>query len=246
MTTRSRSERQEGRALFAERARIERLERIRQVVFGSLDGLLVPLGVISGVAAGTGSSKAVIVAGLSEAFAGALSMGAGEFISGRSEAQVQRAEVRKEEGEIRDAPRYELREMAQLLEHEGVAAPDAQLIATTLARYPGAYEKTMVENELAIPAEPETTKIPEALTMAASYIIASIFPLIAYFFLPVAQAFPVSLGLTLVALIVIGVIRGKLAQLNLVRSVAEIVVVGGISAGGGYLLGTLVPQWLGY
>jgi VIT1/CCC1 family predicted Fe2+/Mn2+ transporter len=240
------SEQQEGQALFAERQRIERLERIRQLVFGSLDGLLVPLGVVSGVAAGTGSSRAVIVAGIAEAFAGALSMGAGEFISGRSEAQVQRAEVRHEEAEIHDAPAYELREMAQLFEHEGVAAADARLIATTLARYPHAYQKTMVEKELGIPLDPETTRVPEALTMGASYIIASLFPLIAYFFLPVERAFPVSLGLTLVALIVIGVIKGKLAQLNLLRSVGEIVVVGAVSAGGGYLLGTVVPQWLGY
>src|SRR5712692_9011733 len=109
---------QEGRALFAERDRIQRLERIRQLVFGSLDGLLVPLGVISGVAAGTGSARAVIVAGVAESFAGALSMGAGEFISGRSEAQVQRAEVGKEEAEIAEEPEYELQEMARLLEYE--------------------------------------------------------------------------------------------------------------------------------
>src|SRR5438309_687209 len=65
--------------LFAERERITRVGRIRQLVFGSMDGLLVPLGVVSGVAAGSGTTKAVIVAGLAEAFAGALSMGAGEF-----------------------------------------------------------------------------------------------------------------------------------------------------------------------
>jgi vacuolar iron transporter family protein len=241
-----RADQQEGPALFAERERIQRLERIRQLVFGSLDGLLVPLGVISGVAAGTGSSRAVVVAGLAEAFAGALSMGAGEFISGRSEAQVQRAEVRHEETEIHQAPAYELQEMARLLEHEGVAAADARLIATTLARYPQAYEKTMVEKELGIPFDPETANVPEALTMGASYIVASIFPLIAYFFLPIGQAFPVSLALTLVALIVIGVIKGKLVQLNLVRSVGEIVIIGSVSAGGGYLLGAVIPHWLGY
>ena len=68
---------------------------------------------------------------------------------------------------MRDAPTYELREMAQLLEHEGITGPDAQLIATTLARYPHAYEKTMVEKELAIPLDPETTKhIAEALDAA--------------------------------------------------------------------------------
>ena len=85
-----------GASVLNERVRIERLSRIRQLIFGSLDGLLVPLGVISGVAGGTGNVKAVIVAGLAEAFAGALSMGAGEFISARSEAQVHQTEVAKE------------------------------------------------------------------------------------------------------------------------------------------------------
>src|SRR5437764_4066462 len=122
---------QEEQALFAERDRIAGLERIRQLVFGSMDGLLVPLGVVSGVAAGTGSTRAVIVAGIAEAFAGALSMGAGEFIAGRSEAQVQLAEVKKELAEIRDSPRFELAEMAQLFQHEQVSPDDAQLLART-------------------------------------------------------------------------------------------------------------------
>src|SRR4029077_336253 len=93
--------------LFEEKDRIEGLNRIRQLVFGSLDGLLVPLGVVSAVAGGTGSSTAVIVAGVAEAFAGALSMGAGEFIAGRSEAQVQRSEIEKERQEIERDPEFE-------------------------------------------------------------------------------------------------------------------------------------------
>jgi VIT1/CCC1 family predicted Fe2+/Mn2+ transporter len=74
-----------------EKERVSKLGRIRQFIFGTLDGLLVPVGVVSAVAGGTGSTKAVIIAGIAESFAGALSMGAGEFIAGRSEAQVQKA-----------------------------------------------------------------------------------------------------------------------------------------------------------
>lgn len=232
--------------LFAEKARIDRLERIRQLVFGSLDGLLVPLGVVSGVAGGTGDTKAVIVAGVAEAFAGALSMGAGEFISGRSEAQVQQTEINKELAEMREQPEFELEEMARLLEHEGVDASDAAHIAQVLSRYPEAYSKTMVEKELGLQPDVSTVKVPEALTMGISYIVGSIFPLIAYFFLPVPAALPVSLVLTVVALIVVGVIRGRLASINLVVSILEIVVVGALSALGGYLLGTLIPRIFGY
>lgn len=232
--------------VLAERDRIARLSRIRQLVFGSLDGLLVPLGVISGVAGGTGSPRAVIVAGVAEAFAGALSMGAGEFISARSEAQVHQTEVTKELQAIQQYPTAELAEIAQFLEQDGVSPQDARQIATLLERYPQAFKKTMVEKELGLPLEVSTVKIPEALTIGASYIVGSIFPLIAYFFLPVPIALPVSFALTLLALVMVGIVKGRLTNLNLVHSVLEIVVVGAASALGGYLLGTIIPYLFGY
>ena len=235
-----------GSDLFAEKSRIERLGRIRQFVFGSLDGLLVPLGVISGVAGGTGDSRAVIVAGLAEAFAGALSMGAGEFIAGRSEAQVHQTEVAKEILEMRRAPAFERRELALLFQHDGVSPDDATLLADTLAKHPHAYAKTMVEMELGIPLEPRTMKTAEALTIGTSYVIGSVFPLVAYFFLPVRSALPFSILLTFVALLIVGAIKSKLASLNLFRSTLEILGVGIASAGGGYLLGSVVPHLFGF
>jgi vacuolar iron transporter family protein len=237
---------EEAEQIFAERARIERLGRIRQLVFGSLDGLLVPLGVVSGVAGGTGNARAVIVAGVAEAFAGALSMGAGEFISGRAEAQVQQTEVRKELEEIHDQPDFEFQEMVLLLQHEGMSAEDARQVTEVLARYPTAYQKTMVEKELGIQFDTSTVRIPEALTMSGSYIVGSFFPLVAYFFLPVRAALPISIVLTLVALVIVGVIKGNLANLKMLVSVLEVVVVGGLSALGGYVLGVLVPHLFGF
>lgn len=232
--------------LYGEKARIARLSRIRQLVFGALDGLLVPVGVVSAVAGGTGSTNAVIIAGLAEAFAGALSMGAGEFISGRSEAQVQKTEVEKELREIRENPAFELGEMAQLFRHEGVSAEDATTMANLLVKYPNAYHKTMVEKELGLQVDPDTVRIPEALTMGVSYIIGSVFPLVAYFFLPIPVALPVSLVLTVLALVIVGVIKGRLANINLVRSALEVVVVGAASALGGYLLGNVIPHLFGF
>ncbi len=237
---------EEREQIFAEKDRIERLGRIRQLVFGSLDGLLVPLGVVSGVAGGTGNARAVIVAGVAEAFAGALSMGAGEFISGRAEAQVQQTEVRKELEEMRDEPDYEFQEMILLLQHEGIGAEDARQITEVLARYPRSYHKTMVEKELGLQMDPSTVKIPEALTMGGSYIVGSFFPLIAYFIFPVRTALPISIVLTLIALVAVGIIKGELAHLKLLGSVLEVVVVGGLSALGGYVLGTIIPHLFGY
>lgn len=232
--------------VLKEKERIAKLGRIRQFVFGSLDGLLVPLGVVSGVAGGTGNIKAVIVAGLAEAFAGAISMGAGEFLSGRAEAQVQQAEVKKELESIRRNPEFELKEMAEILEAEGVKKEDAASIAKMLHDNPKAFAQTMVQKELGLEVEQETVKIADGLTMALSYLIASIVPLIAYFFLPIETAFIVSIILTIIVLGIIGFIRGKLAKISLLKSALEVVAVGAVSGLGGYFLGVWLPKLFGY
>lgn len=229
-----------------EKERVIKLGRIRQIVFGSLDGLLVPLGVISGVAGGTADTKAVIIAGLAEAFAGALSMGAGEFISGKSEALVQKAEVTAEIEQMRLNPQKEIEEFVVILESEGVKHEDAVVIAHRLSQNPSSYTKTMVEKELGLELNPETVKVTEGITIALSYIVASIVPLIAYFFLPVGTAFLVSLGLSFLFLIGLGIVRGKLAKTSLLGSAFEIILVGTVSGLGGYLLGTWLPKLLGY
>jgi VIT1/CCC1 family predicted Fe2+/Mn2+ transporter len=232
--------------VLGEKARVARLSRIRQFVFGSLDGLLVPLGVVSGVAGGTNNVKAVIVAGLAEAFAGALSMGAGEFLSGRAEAQVHKAEVEAELEQLHLHPEVEFQEMIVILESEGVRPEDALVIAQRLHKNPASYAKTMIEKELGLDLEPNTVRVTEGLTMGVSYMAASIVPLIAYFFLPLQLAFVASLVLTFLCLMVLGVIRGKLARINLVKSALEVVVVGTVSGFGGYLLGIWLPKLFGY
>jgi VIT1/CCC1 family predicted Fe2+/Mn2+ transporter len=160
---------------------------------------------------------------------------------------VHQTEVRKELDEMEQAPEFEKRELVAIYENDGVAHDDAQLIVETMSKYPRAYQISMVGKELGIATlELETVRIPEALTIGLSYLVGSIFPLIAYFFFPVPIALPFSLVLTFLALVIVGVIKGKLASMNLVVSIVEIVVVGSVSAGGGYVLGNWVPHLFGY
>jgi VIT1/CCC1 family predicted Fe2+/Mn2+ transporter len=231
--------------LFAEKERIAARSRIRQFMFGSLDGLLVPLGVVSGVAGGTANSKIVVIAGAAEAFAGALSMGAGEYLSGKSEAQVQQAAIRDEEEEIAAIPDIERLEIELLFEHEGLSHDDAGLIADKVTSSHRSWVNTMVEKELGLSTEPEGNAVKDSLAMGASYLLASLVPLGPYLFLAVRPAFVVSVVLTIVALFVIGLVKGRLADMSLWRSALEVVVIGAASAAGGYLLGSLIPHLIG-
>ena len=232
--------------IFGERNRVAKRGRIRQFVFGSMDGLLVPLGVVSGVAGGTGSTRAVVVAGIAEAFAGALSMGAGEFLSGRAEAQVQQAEIREEQLSIRENPQFELEEMAVLLEHEGITKADARIIAEKLQTSSSAFSTTMIQKELGLDPEPKTVRFAEGATIGVSYLAGSLVPLAPYLLLKIPTALPTSIGVTFLVLAGIGVVRGTLARIGLLRSALEVLAVGALTGGGGYLLGTFLPRVFGY
>src|SRR5256712_3212638 len=68
-------------------------ERIRGIFLGLNDGLVEILGAVSGFFAAFGNSLAVLVAGLTVAVAGALSMAVGAWIAVSSESEIRTTEV---------------------------------------------------------------------------------------------------------------------------------------------------------
>lgn len=70
-------------------------ERIRGIFLGFNDGLVEILGAVSGFYAAFGSSRAVLVAGLTVTIAGAVSMGAGAYAASNSESEVRSLDERK-------------------------------------------------------------------------------------------------------------------------------------------------------
>ena len=73
---------------LAARGRARLSGTFRAAVFGANDGLVSNLALILGIGASGASARAVLVAGLAGLLAGALSMGAGEYISVRSQREL--------------------------------------------------------------------------------------------------------------------------------------------------------------
>src|SRR5260370_39246233 len=74
------------------RARVARRSRVREMIFGTQDGLLTTLGLVTGVGGATADRYSVLVAGTARAIAGMIAMGAGAFVSSRSQMEVHEAE----------------------------------------------------------------------------------------------------------------------------------------------------------
>ncbi|MBI3802580.1 MAG: VIT1/CCC1 transporter family protein [Nitrospirae bacterium] len=75
--------------------RIINPDRIRNIFFGLNDGMVEILGAVSGFFASFGQNSLVVVAGLTTAVAGALSMAGGAYVAVSSENEVRRTQEEK-------------------------------------------------------------------------------------------------------------------------------------------------------
>jgi len=77
------------------RERLINPDRVRNIFLGVNDGLVEILGAVSGFFASFGQNSLVLLAGLTTAVAGAISMGAGAFVAMSSESEVRRTQDEK-------------------------------------------------------------------------------------------------------------------------------------------------------
>lgn len=230
---------------FKEKDRISKISQIREVVFGAQDGLLVPLGVISSVAGAFSNNHIVIIAGISEALAGSFSMATGAYLASQAEHQVHKSAIKKEQEEIETYPEDEKKEMCMLFEREGMSTSNAKSTTNLLWQHKKSFVYTMVQKELGLEPEPCGGLIRDALIVGISYLLAAAIPLFPYFFLNGINAIVCSILATFVALFLIGMMKGKVATLPLIRSGMEVLLIGAGAGIGGYFLGTILPHILG-
>jgi VIT1/CCC1 family predicted Fe2+/Mn2+ transporter len=230
---------------LGEAARIARLSRIREFVLGAQDGLLVPLGVVTGMAAAHPARSLIVVAGLAEAVAGAISMGGGSYLASEAEEQLYATEIAAEGKEIEEFPARETAELALILEREGLLREQAELVAHGLASNPNVFLRTKVEKELGLSPDAGGAARGDAVVVGGTYLAAAVVPLWPYFLFSLHVALGVSLACTLLALFAVGVAKGRITRLSLVRSGVQVAIVGSISAGIGYLIGHVVTNLSG-
>jgi VIT1/CCC1 family predicted Fe2+/Mn2+ transporter len=228
-----------------EAVRIGRLSRIREFVLGAQDGLLVPLGVVTGMAAAHPARSLIIVAGLAEAVAGAISMGGGSFLASQAEEQLYAFEIAAEGREIDEFPEREAAELAVVLEREGLTPDRAVTVARGLASNPNVFLRTKVEKELGLSPDAGGAALGDAIVVGATYLGAAIVPLWPYFFFSLNRALVASLACTLLALFAVGAAKGRITRLSLLRSGLQVMIVGSVSAGVGFAIGHLVTAIAG-
>ena len=225
-----------------ERFRVANLGRLREVVFGAQDGILSTVALVTAVAVGVEGNTTVLVAGLAAALAGMISMATGAYLGSRAEQDVRLAEIAREAQELEENPAEELAELVVIFQREGKTYQEARLLADEISQDKELWLKTLIEKELGISSEETANPVKDALVMGISFIFAALVPIIPYLFLTGGRAIGISVAGALVGLFVLGMGKGRLVQKSPILQGLEILVIGAVSAGLGFVLGDIIPR----
>ncbi|MDM8167778.1 VIT1/CCC1 transporter family protein [Roseovarius sp.] len=222
-------------------------EHLKQLVYGGNDGIVTTFAIVAGFAGAAADGVAqvgglaVLVFGLANLFADAVSMGLGEYLSLRSQHDLYRARRQSELEEIANDPDHERMELFEILRQRGIPAGEADTAAGILSRHPDIMADMMMTYEFGMSHPEEDNPLISGLSTFLSFVVFGSIPLTPYFLLPPDdRTFLLSVIATALALVSLGLLRWNATGERLFRSVGETVLVGAICALVAFGVGWLV------
>jgi VIT1/CCC1 family predicted Fe2+/Mn2+ transporter len=215
---------------------------VRDIVIGMSDGQTVPFALAAGLsgAVAENATGIVITAGLAEIAAGSIAMGLGGYLAARTDAEHYANERAVEEWETVEMPQREEEEVADVFRSYGLAEDTVATVVRAISSQQKRWVDFMMKFELGL-EEPDPKRAGRsALTIAGSYVAGGLIPLAPYFVFPTVHAGLIaSVGVTLVALLTFGYVKGRFTVKKPLRSALQTVVVGGLAATAAFLLAKL-------
>lgn len=231
-----------------QRRQLERQRSVREVVFGVQDGILTTLGIATGVGAAEGKNWLVLLSGLLALLAGALSMGVGEYLGGKSEREVVQTAIEMERNEMAANPKDEFAEQVAYYKLKGFSSDEAHTMVTRLAQNPEIYLYEMMRDEFGIdPRIAENVSLRPAVQMALSFAAGALLPLLPYFFsMPAWWTLGISLVLAVIGLFAIGYYAGSLTNRINWQKGLEVVLFGMAVFALSWAAGWALPRLFGH
>ncbi|HEY2804958.1 MAG TPA: VIT1/CCC1 transporter family protein [Gemmatimonadales bacterium] len=218
---------------------------LRNVVYGFNDGLTANFGLVAGVIGAAVSSRVVLVSGVAGMFADALSMGASGYLAAKSEQEVYANETAMEAEEIRLMPEVEADELALIYEAKGIAPDEARRRADQIIRDPERALAESVREELGIGAA-RSTPMREGVVTGLATAVGALIPVAPFVVFTsggntaIAASFALSMG----SHFAVGAARSVFTGRTVLRSGADMFVVGLGVAAIGYLVGGALARLL--
>jgi vacuolar iron transporter family protein len=200
--------------------RVDRIGWLRAGVLGANDGLISTASLVMGVSAAQLGGAAIVTAGLAGLVGGALSMGAGEYVSVSSQADSERADLARERKELEATPEAEQRELAGIYMQRGLSRETADRVATEMTAHDALAAHA--RDELGITDQTRARPVLAAGTSTLSFALGAAVPLVLVGVLPDAQKIVVTFAVSLVLLMLLGALGARLGGARIVPAALRV------------------------
>lgn len=214
---------------------------VRDIIIGMSDGLTVPFALAAGLSVAVPSTALIVIAGLAEISAGAISMGLGGYLAAKNDYEHYYSEKKREQEEVVKMPEREKIEVVDILKDYGLNQEETAPIIKSFEKNPTGWVDFMMRNELNLEKPDKNRIIKSPVTIALSYILGGFIPLLPYILTNnPSQALLYSIFLTSLALLIFGYIKAKLIGTKPLKSAVLMLVIGGLAAGTAYFVAKLL------
>ena len=207
----------------------ERIGWLRAAVLGANDGTISVASLVVGVAAAGAPQQSLLLTGVAGLVAGAMSMAAGEYVSVRSQADTEAADMAKERLELAAEPERELAELTAIYVGRGLDEPLARQVAEKLTA--GDALAAHARDELGITETLRARPVQAAFASAGAFCAGAIIPILTALLAPAARVAEVSSLTSLVALLVFGGLAGYAGGASITKGAMRVAFWGAFAMG---------------
>jgi VIT1/CCC1 family predicted Fe2+/Mn2+ transporter len=218
---------------------------IQDIVYGGHDGIITTFAVVAGSAGADFSHSVVIILGMANLLADAVSMGVGAFLSKKSEDDQYKRLKEEELHEIAHDPEIERHEVREAYAAKGFTGEDLERVTAVLTRDPHIWVDTMMREEHGMSAGENGGAPLHGLFTFLGFVVFGIVPIAPYLLGLSGDRFFLAILGTGAALLMLGITRSYVTRQRLVRGIIEIFVLGAITATIAYGVGVVLEPWVG-
>ena len=211
---------------------------MRDFVFGFGDGINTSLGLAAGVGGADVSSDIIILAALVAMFTGAKAMAVQNYLAVKSQRELLKSEIDRENWEIENKPEDERREIEEIYEKKGFSGKELEMIVNKITSDKKVWLDTMLKEELNINLEIAGHPLKSALRMFGSFLVGGILPIIPFFFASGLTPLLIAIGFSLTSSFIVGAIKSRMANISIIKGGIEMAGLGTGIALIGYGIGS--------
>ena len=198
---------------------------LRAAVLGVNDGLVSIASLMVGIVAAKQSESVIVTTAMAGIAAGALSMAVGEYVSVRSQVDIEESDRAIEAKQHATNPEGEFLELVQIYMQRGLKEDLAKQVAEQMHQHDAL--ETHMRDELGQFEHTKARPVQAAVASAISFTIGGLIPF-AGFHLPVINSDPLRIFIvTVIGLAIAGYLSARTAGTHLIKATSR-VVIGGV------------------